>query len=468
MVMEILSLILKRRVRMSDSFRFHKHCEELEIINVCFADDLFIFACGDLASARVILESLDEFKMVSGLVPSIPKSTAYFCNVVHHVKLAILNIMPFSEGELPVKYLGVPLIYSRLLNKYCKILVEKAKNRIGDWKNKSLSFAGRLQLCKSVISSMHVYWASVLMIPKGIIYDIHQLIRGFLWWNGEYKQGKAKVAWDDICLPKEEGGLGLYISREGFSISTSVAELVTNRSWSWPQSWILKAPDLGLIPDPVLDLSRADVRQWRDNNGSFLVFSVAKAWETLRPRGTQVPWVWIVLFSHAIPRHAFHLWLVMRNGLKTQDRMRQWDVGVGTDLNLLRCALCDSQPDSHAHLFFECPFSSKVWLYVRELTGMELIPPIMHDITSYLQPISKKRTALSILGKLILAALSYFIWLERNNRVFKQVKKSPEDIHDIIMVTVRLKLLTFRFKDTSMVNQLLARWKMPKSFRLYG
>ncbi|GKA85429.1 hypothetical protein Tco_0807083 [Tanacetum coccineum] len=315
MVIEVLSLILKRRVRVSDSFRFHKHCEELEIINVCFVDDLFIFARGDLASARVILDSLDEFKMVLGLVPSIPKR------------------------ELPVNYLGVPFISSRLLNKDCKILVEKAKNRIGDWKNKSLSFTGRLQLCKSVISSMHVYWASILMIPKGIIYDIHQLVRGFLWCNGEYKRGKAKVAWDDICLPKEEGGLDVFnialmttyiwnivsnkeslwvrwihtyklrgngtntsiwfdnwcslsplnhfltpidISREGFSISTSVAELVTNGSWSLASSFNL-APKASVLADfrTVLDLSRADVRQWRDNNGSFSVFSVAKAWETL-------------------------------------------------------------------------------------------------------------------------------------------------------------------------------------------
>nr|GEU89290.1 reverse transcriptase domain, reverse transcriptase zinc-binding domain protein [Tanacetum cinerariifolium] len=67
---------------------------------VFLPDDLFIFARGELASARVILESLNEFKMVSSLVPSIPKSTAYFFNVVHHVKLAIINIMPFSEGEL--------------------------------------------------------------------------------------------------------------------------------------------------------------------------------------------------------------------------------------------------------------------------------------------------------------------------------------------------------------------------------
>ncbi|GKD47216.1 hypothetical protein Tco_1271861, partial [Tanacetum coccineum] len=123
-------------------------------------------ARGDLDSARVTVESLEEFKLTSGLVPSIPKSTAFFCNVPNHVKICILNIMSFAEGNLPVKYLGVPLISSRLLNKDSKVLVEKAKNMIEDWKNKSISFAGRLQLCKSVISSLHVYWASVLIIPK--------------------------------------------------------------------------------------------------------------------------------------------------------------------------------------------------------------------------------------------------------------------------------------------------------------
>ncbi|GKE20222.1 hypothetical protein Tco_1431734, partial [Tanacetum coccineum] len=133
----------------------------------------------------------------------------FFCNVASHVKNAILGIMPFSEGKLPVKYLCVPLISSRLLNRDCKVLVEKARNRIGDWKNKSLSFAGRFQLCKSVVSSMQVYWASGLVIPMGIVTDIQQLIKGFLWCKGDYKCGKSKVAWDDICLPKHEGGLGL-------------------------------------------------------------------------------------------------------------------------------------------------------------------------------------------------------------------------------------------------------------------
>ncbi|GJZ19386.1 hypothetical protein Tco_0555976 [Tanacetum coccineum] len=198
--------------------RYHQHCEELQLINVRFADDLFIFARGNIKSAQVIIESLEEFRHVSGLASSLPKSTAFFCNVVSHIKLGILNIMPFAEGTLPVIYIGVPLISSRLFNNDCKFLVVKAHNRIGDWKNKSLSFAERLQLCRLVISSMHVYWASVLMIPTCILLDIEQLIRGFQWCNGDLKRGKSKVAWNDICLPKSEGGLGIR-SLEIFNIA---------------------------------------------------------------------------------------------------------------------------------------------------------------------------------------------------------------------------------------------------------
>ncbi|GJV94534.1 putative RNA-directed DNA polymerase, eukaryota, reverse transcriptase zinc-binding domain protein [Tanacetum coccineum] len=214
---------------------FHRHCEEIQLINVCFADDLFIFARGEAQSAQVIMDALEGFKLASGLVPSLPKSTAYFCNVLLHVKNAILSIMPFAEGELPVKYLGVPLISSRLLNRDCKILVEQATNRIGDWKNKSLSFARRLQLCKSVISSMHVYWASVLMTPQGIIDDIHQLIRGFLWCNGEFIRGKAKVSWEVICLPKCEGGLSLrnlHIFNFAF-MTTHIWNIVSSKDSLW-------------------------------------------------------------------------------------------------------------------------------------------------------------------------------------------------------------------------------------------
>nr|GEU47038.1 hypothetical protein [Tanacetum cinerariifolium] len=144
LVMEVLTLMLRKRVQASDSFSYHRYCSKLELVNLCFADDLFLFAHGDANSVRVIMEALDDFKQVFGLIPSLPKSTAYFCNVLNHVKLSILQILPFEEGNLPVKYLGVSLVSSRLIYRDCKELIEKVQARVDNWKNKLLSTAGRL------------------------------------------------------------------------------------------------------------------------------------------------------------------------------------------------------------------------------------------------------------------------------------------------------------------------------------
>ncbi|KAJ0479479.1 putative RNA-directed DNA polymerase [Helianthus annuus] len=208
LVMEILTCILHRATQLDSSFRFHNKCEKQKIINLCFADDLFLFARGDVRSAQCIMDSLSRFSNMSGLVPSIQKSTAFFCNVSSHVKEAILDILPFEEGMLPVKYLGVPLISTRLRVKDCSVLLERLDQRIMNWKNKLLSFAGRLQLILSVLSSLHVYWASAFILPVRVVNELEAKMRNFLWaQEGSFHRGKAKVSWKAICVPKYEGGL---------------------------------------------------------------------------------------------------------------------------------------------------------------------------------------------------------------------------------------------------------------------
>ncbi|GJX70188.1 putative reverse transcriptase domain-containing protein [Tanacetum coccineum] len=211
-----------------------------------------------------------------------------------------------------------------------------------------------------------------------------------------------------------------------------------------------------------------DCMRWRDGNGNMHIFSVKLAWEVLRPRDVEVPWYRIVWFTHCIPRNAFNLWLIMRRRLKTQDMMRPWDVGPNTTVVSNRCPLCNTQMDSHEHLFFECRFSSKVWLSIRNLAGMDNIPPILEDITAWFSPMAAKRSFDCIVGKLLFAAAAYHIWIERNNRLFKNVRRSPEEIKDIIVVMVRLKIATLRFKNKPRVIQRLSEWKMPNTFRLYG
>ncbi|KAI3740081.1 hypothetical protein L2E82_30499 [Cichorium intybus] len=134
---------------------------------------------------------------------------AFYCNVGERNRAAIDRIIRFPEGSLPVRYLGIPLITTHLTHKDCKGLVDKVKCKINDWKNKTLSFAGRLQLILSVLSSMQIYWASVFILPKSISNEIEKLMWGFLWCHGELKHGKAKVSWKTVCLPKDHGGLGI-------------------------------------------------------------------------------------------------------------------------------------------------------------------------------------------------------------------------------------------------------------------
>ncbi|GKE77192.1 hypothetical protein Tco_1543312 [Tanacetum coccineum] len=98
---------------------------------------------------------------------------------------------------------------------------------------------------------------------------------------------------------------------------------------------------------------------------------------------------------------------------------------------------------------------------------MDTVQPILYDIMLWFQPVASKRTFQVIVGKMLLVATSYFIWRKRNNRLFKDTRRPPEEITDLIMVTVRLKLISFRFKNTPRVQRLLALWKMPSNLRLY-
>ncbi|GJY18405.1 reverse transcriptase domain-containing protein [Tanacetum coccineum] len=50
-----------------------------------------------------------------------------------------------------------------------------------------------------------------------------------------------------------------------------------------------------------------------------------------------------------------------------QDCLRSWEVVAGL---AVVCPLCETQPDSHEHLFFDCPFSQQVWSRVQQFAGL--------------------------------------------------------------------------------------------------
>ncbi|GJV14190.1 hypothetical protein Tco_1359513 [Tanacetum coccineum] len=357
MDIEILTLILQKNVFESEVFQYHHLCDKQKIINLCFADDLFLFARGHPSFVDVIMQGLEEFKNVFGLVPSIPKSTTFFCNVPNALKTTILNSMPFAKGSLPIRYLGVPLISSRLLYRDCKILVEKLKSH-------------------------------------RIIHDLEQLMRGFLWCQCELKKGRAKVAWDSWhdLYPIRDMLTIRNITRSGFGLADSVSDCISNGHWRWPPDWLDRIPGLSSIPVPNLIVGYDDVRLWCDSQGNLKPFSVAYAWDYVRLRADVVDWC----------------------GLRF--------------------------------------VVSLVWIK----------SPRFANISAYLIPSSKGTSVVSIISRLLLGAVSYYIWSERNSRLFKKKVFTVPQIVQVITSMVRLKLVTFKFKKVSTwFCLLLDQWKIP-------
>ncbi|GJX83161.1 hypothetical protein Tco_0332642 [Tanacetum coccineum] len=159
-----------------------------------------LFNIDDLLSTSVLRKTMDELSLFSGILPSMAKSTIFFGNVPEMVKENIKLVMPFSECHLPVRYLGIPLVSRNLTRGDCTILIEIVKKRIDDWRNKSLSFVGRLQLIAFILNFLHVYWAYMFILTINVCNDIEKLVKGFLWKTNGNNRGKGSVSWKDVCL----------------------------------------------------------------------------------------------------------------------------------------------------------------------------------------------------------------------------------------------------------------------------
>ncbi|KAL0282527.1 UNVERIFIED_CONTAM: putative ribonuclease H protein [Sesamum radiatum] len=206
--MEVLQLMMQQLIDQNEGFSFHWRCKEIGLFQLCFADDLLLFCKADVASVRIFRHGLDEFAKLSGLHANPEKSQLILSRSAQPMREHLLAALQFQEGHLPLRYLGLPLLASRLSISDCQPLLLKIDSRIKGWDSIQLSFAGRLQLIKSVLMSLNVYWAMAFILPKGIIRAVEKRMRHFLW-KGNSAVGYPKVAWSAVCRPMEEGGLGI-------------------------------------------------------------------------------------------------------------------------------------------------------------------------------------------------------------------------------------------------------------------
>nr|GEV99435.1 hypothetical protein [Tanacetum cinerariifolium] len=272
------------------------------------------------------------------------------------------------------------------------------------------------------------------------ILKLHPVIRKFIWHK--IGDGSGTSLWYDCWChqsPLAEFVLTRDMYSEGFSTSSCVRDLMCNGSLAWPNALLSKHLTLCSIPTPILTPDSCDRIEWRNVDGLIKVFSAHEVWSSIRSQGVKMDWCDVVWFSSAIPHHAFHLWLVIHRRLKTQDNLRLWDAAC---LNTMVCTLCETQPDSDAHLFFECVFLQHVWHHLKGLAGLPNSSDFIDAIINDINPFATRRTSRSLIAKLVVAATTYFIWKKCKGRLFKNSKRSASQVIECIMNSIRLKLMS--------------------------
>ena len=253
--------------------------------------------------------------------------------------------------------------------------------------------------------------------------------------------GRNTNAWEDSWL--HCGPLSAHVSYRklcgnGLDHSANVHDMIDVIGNVWPSEWVNRYPNLSNVVVPTLG-STSDLVECRDSLGVSLPFSASTVWSSLIGPYQTVGWHKVVWFRGAIPKHVLCIWQAYHCRLPTQDRILAWKHEPPDH----RCPFCGDCPDSHSHLFFSCTFPLQVWRILKDEAHMIGFPDSWRHIMDQMA----NGVPNSFTQKLTLSASVYFIWQERNFRLFRKRRRTVDEVVKVIKETILLRIAWKRKKD---------------------
>jgi hypothetical protein len=179
---------------------------------------------------------------------------------------------------------------------------------------------------------------------------------------------------------------------------------------------------------------QADTCIWQGNSSGR--FTIDSAWDLLRearPKDTKYHLIW---FPGHTPRHAFILWIASMDRLYTMDRLLSHRI-----INSSTCILCGQHTETHDHLFFQCTYSAEVWGSLSAKTLFSWPSTTWQSLLQWAASTFRKKVFTHILSRLVLSTAVYYLWYERNNRIFKQIYRTSQELSDEAFEIIRACLL---------------------------
>ncbi|XP_062115077.1 uncharacterized protein LOC133829254 [Humulus lupulus] len=445
LVMEYLTRLLNQTAQHRE-FRFHPMCKNLQLVNLCFADDLILLCKGTFKSVKLLMEGFLSFSQCSRLSANRTKSHIYFGGVVADVKNNILSSMVIEEGHFPLKYLGVNLKPARWQVADCSEIIKKLQARLHVWASRHLSFAGRTQLIFSVLLGIRNYWMQIFMLPISVIQEIDRICRNFLWGANGHCSKFHCSSWSQVCLPKSLGVLGfkegskwnkVLLAKFIWAVSSK-----QNILWvKWIDSIYLRGHSFWsyhLKPDVSwywrkLCYLREDCSESKVLNsvmhGKLNLKSLYLNWLQRAP----VAFAKAVWSRITVPKHRFILWQSVLGHLLTKDNLIKCQISVNSSLYLV----CERAEESHHHLFFDCSFSHQVWELTKYWLGSAIWSKTFVQWKLWLE--GKPKNLVHHIAIASLAAAVYGIWCNRNACYFSHCSSTPLCLVKMIRLSLKTR-----------------------------
>ncbi|VFQ89794.1 unnamed protein product [Cuscuta campestris] len=378
---------------------------------------------GNKDSVTVLANTIQNFSQVSGLFVNPLKSNIFLAGEIKDSKSDLLSLVSFPEGKLPVRYLGLPLTSQIASERDFAPLIAKVDENIRKWNTKSLSSAGRLELIRSVIQGIEGFWFQAFPIHKSVLDRITTLCKAFLWGSKF-----CKVAWDDICKPKDEGGLGLRNSTiwNQALLAKCFWNIAANKETLWIQ-WVhsvyLQGSDfwtwnpskkdshffkkIAEIRDSLLQKC-GDRFMIEDNLCEMGDIKATKVYDLLRSKGNIRPWMKAIWKPYIPPRYSFTVWLTLRGRLPTKMNLHF------LQLDNRNCEFCHTEEETAQHLFFLCENTALIWGAIRNWLN---IAPALSTLERAIEWVGRQRhshCAKRKMWRLAIMCTVYTIWRSRN------------------------------------------------------
>ncbi|KAL9669538.1 hypothetical protein QQ045_007085 [Rhodiola kirilowii] len=180
-----------------------------EVTHLLLADDNIIFLRASLEDAANLRKILALYEEISGQKVNVTKSEICFSrNVSPEMKGRICEMLEMRQVNSFSKYLGLPVAFSNNKTELFKLIVDRTWQKVQEWKEQTLSMAGKETLIKSVLQTIPTYAMMCFKLPVYLCKRLAGIVSKY-WWNN--KGGDKCIYWGSyklLCKPKEVGGLG--------------------------------------------------------------------------------------------------------------------------------------------------------------------------------------------------------------------------------------------------------------------